>query len=78
MATGYFPLDNTDKDSEASELISVADQLRYLLVNRGSMGGGLPGTDDLTPEDAASDGIFIGQLYLALELIERAIGRSGP
>lgn len=74
MASGHYPLDLTDKRSGATELAAVADQLRDLLQKRGWMGV-LPGTDDLTPEDAGHDGQYVGQLYLAVELIERAIRR---
>jgi hypothetical protein len=79
MSSGYYPLDVNDPRSGGVQLMQVADQLAELLRNAGwHRGGPLPDCEGLTPEDAASDGQYVGQLYLALELIERAIKRPVP
>jgi len=67
MASGYFPLeyDNAKKLVAAAKLIDeVATEQRDLACQ------------DLTPEDAASDGACIGELRLAIELILRNIADS--
>jgi hypothetical protein len=66
MSSGYFPLSTYDSDGEKLTLISA--DLSKLIEGLREAARELD-----VPEDALSDGTYIGQLDLALELIRRCI-----
>lgn len=66
MSSGYFPLDKNY--SKGAELASIKDQLEAIRVSYHDAI-----CQDLTPEDAASDGGYLTYLSLAEELIQKCI-----
>lgn len=71
MSSGYFPLSTYDEEGKALTLISA--QLRDVIEKSREMTRNLE-----CPEDAASDGEYIGRLSLAHQLIVEAIRVEPP
>ncbi len=67
MSSGYFPLSTYDKDG-GEKLTMISADLSRLIEGFREAARELD-----VPEDAFSDGTYIGQLDLALELIRRCI-----
>ena len=66
MASGYFPLERDDPEGE--RLIEAADILDRAIRDQGSYSRELECT-----EDGVTDGMYLGELNLALRLIRGAV-----
>ncbi len=66
MASGYFPLDRNDPEGE--KLVAAADLLEEAIDQQGTYSRELECT-----EDGVTDGMYLGELSLALRLIRGAV-----
>lgn len=66
MASGYFPLDKYDTHSDT--LFNVAEELEIVISEHLQAAA-----ENLTAEDAAQDGIYLGYLRVAVELIRKCL-----
>lgn len=74
MSKSNYPLDDREYPV-AKELKDIAFRLEELLAARGDeYGNGLPGEWEAeTSESCGGDGHYVGGLYIAAELIRKAV-----
>lgn len=69
MSSGYFPLDKHDEHYQ--RLRGIAQDLAAVIADHHKLAG-----ENLTPEDAVRDGVYLGYLQVAVELIRKCLQKE--